>query len=70
MSKSEMQFSKTSGVTGLSNEFDKRGGPTGVKSPIYTQDSGRTNADRRQGSSGGEVRRSEILDRGGNLIKR
>jgi hypothetical protein len=67
---SDMQFSKTSGVPGLSNHFDKPGGPSGVKAPIYTQNPGRINADPRQGSAGGEVRRSEILDRAGALLKR
>jgi hypothetical protein len=66
---SDMQFSKTSGVPGLSNHFDKRGGPDGVRVPIYTTDSGRTNADPTQGSAGGEVRRSEILDRAGSLAR-
>jgi hypothetical protein len=64
---SDMQFSKVSGVPGLSPEFCKRGGPDGVK--VYTQDSGRTNADRGNGSAGGEVRRSDILNRAGNLAK-
>jgi hypothetical protein len=64
-----MQFSKVSGVPGLSPEFCKRGGPDGVKVPVYTQDSGRTNADRGNGSAGGEVRRSTIVERAGNLAK-
>jgi hypothetical protein len=64
-----MQFEKVSGVPGLSPEFCKRGGPDGVKVPVYTQDSGRTNADRGNGTAGGEIRRSVIVERGGSQLR-
>jgi hypothetical protein len=57
-----MQFEKTS--TGATPIFP--GAPKGVLS----QDSGRVNSDPRTGSAGGEVRRSEILDRAGSLGRR
>jgi hypothetical protein len=41
----------------------------GASTSVYTQDTGRTNADRRNGSAGGEVRRSEILDRASGLAR-
>jgi hypothetical protein len=64
-----MQFAKTPGVPGLSNHFDKKGGPDGVKPPIYTQDSGRMNADKREGSAGGEIKFDEIHRNAGRLSR-
>jgi hypothetical protein len=61
---SNMQFDKTSGTT-LSPLFGGRK-PTGV----YTQNPGSINCDPGSHSAGGEVRRSDIIERGGSLLKR
>ena len=73
-----MQFDKQSGVSSLSPNFEKRGGPDGVRVPIYNQNPGALNAhpshgpaggELRRGPAGGEIGQNTIIDRAGSLRK-